>query len=371
MHPPAAGVGLRHVHGASDGWGRMHGGAAGRRAVGGGYGGRSARALGAAGVLALLLLTTLTTLVPLVPSAAAHPDLVVGEGTHRLAPGATLTTTAEVHYHRLVGHVRAEDPAARLTVLVTGPDGERVVAGPGADLQVNALIACCGTSNVPHPVTVRNAGPSPVTVTVRLVLLHDGLAVVNDDSEPGALRSVVAMPLLGAVGFGLTLWRPLAASAADARRATRRGAVALALLWVLAAGLAGWGMLRYGGGPAVGTLAATADLPSTNNVIMTTHSVITVGFILLWIACTGLWTASARRAGTPEARRAAGWLGLALGGSALVACAAWAIEYGTVLAPLLTFLAAATLPLGGAARLLRRGVRPARDDVAAESLPPG
>lgn len=349
MRPPCPAAAPRHVQAPLTGW---HGGLHARRPL-----------LPAVALLVLGLLA--------MPHAAGHPDIVAAEGTYRIAPGQSVALLVEVHYHRIVGHAHAASPDARLTVLISDIEGGGVVAGPGHDLTVNHLVACCmGTGNAQARVIVRNDGAATVEADVRLTLLHDGFAVANEDSEPGAMRSIVGAPLVAAIVFAWKLRRPLAGGPEGARRALRKATLALALLWGVSALLAAWGMLRYGGGPVVGTLAATADLPSTNNVIMTTHSVIVVAFIAHWITCVGMWTGAARRAREDASRRAAARLGLVLGASAVVACLSWALEYGTVLAPLLTGLAAALLPLAGGAWMLARLRAPAPAEDPIESLPP-
>jgi len=306
----------------------------------GGWGGHGRDAFGRRSHpprVATRLLAALALAVVLAPAARAHPDFALADGPVTLAPGEKAAWTFENHYHRVLGLVKA--PAgASLTVRVEGAEGPE--AGPGHDLRVDALLACCkGTFSAPRTVVVENVGASAVTAQVRLAAVHDGFAVTNDDAEPGALASTAGFGLLAAFLAGRARRR-------DVPGAHPRTAVTgLVALWTVSALLALAGMHLYGVGPLVGTLAATAHLPATGHAIMTTHAIILLVLAAAWIACAALW-------GRLRGRAAVAY-GFAIGLGAFVACVAWALEYGAILAPAVTFAASGVYPLVAAVREAR------------------
>ncbi len=292
----------------------------------------------------------------------AHENRRVHEGRILLAAGERIAFPADLHYHRLVGTVRvvpgsgaAGDTGVLLRVVRAGSADTLTLAGPAHDLRVSRLVPCClGVDWSPHLVIVENPGGGAVEVRLRLVLLHDGFAVIGANSEPGAAISALGWFGGFAALFGFLLLRGPVASG------SRGGALAWYLrsqgaLWLAASALAGWGMLRYGGGPAGGIIAVGADLPWIPNAILTTQDLIFLLLMLLWLLSVALWTGAARRGRSREApeRLRVGLAGVVLGAGSFLAATVWAAEYGLILVPALVGAAAAAVPLAGGIRLLR------------------
>lgn len=285
---------------------------------------------------------------------SAHPDIEVAGARHTLGAGELLELPVELHYHRLVGHARVDAAAGGpIALTVQGPH-DRATVGPGQDLRLNELVACCkGQAWSEHRILIENHGPDPVALDLRLVLLHDGLAVTGEDAEPGAVATTALFLAAFLAVFAVRL-RRAPPDGTGAPRAGQRAAIAIAAaMWLVAAGLAALGTARYGGGPVAGSVAATADLPATGHEIFTTHSALFALLLLAWLAAVGTWTAAGRRA-PADART--GWLGIGLGASALVAALVWGIEYGYVAVPALLGVVAAALPIVGGVVMLRRRV---------------
>jgi hypothetical protein len=128
------------------------------------------------------------------------------------------------------------------------------------------------------------------------------------------------------------------------------------VMWMAAGAMAGWGMIRYGGGPVSGAIAAAADVPWIDGPIVTSQDLVIGSWMILWIIALGSWTAASRRA---PASPAIGALGLVLGASAFIVCLIWAVDYGTVIMPALVAVTTASLPAAGGTAVLSRWGRPA------------
>jgi hypothetical protein len=289
-------------------------------------------------------------------SARAHENRVIHEGTVHIAAGERLTFPVELHYHRVVGRVRTLDAdAGELALHILGADGvaRATVRGRDRSFGVNVLVPCCrGTTWASHDIVLENLGPVALEVDLRLVLVHDGIAVMGANAEGGA----AATPLIWFLVFGILFGHRMLRGGAI-RGSARPWAFCTvgshAAIWVSAGALAGWGMAHYGAGPVSGTIAAAADLPWLSNPIVTSQDLVIGSWMVLWIIALGSWTAASRRA--PDSR-AIGVLGVVLGAGAVIACLTWAIEYGTVVMPLLVAATTAALPAaGGAVALARRG----------------
>jgi hypothetical protein len=292
-------------------------------------------------------------------SAWAHENRGIHEGTVHIAAGERLTFPVALHYHRVVGHVRTvEANAGELALHILGREGEAwaTVRGRYGNLVVNVLVPCCkGTTWASHDIVLENLGPVALEVDIRLVLLHDGIAVMGANAEEGA----AATPLIWFLGFGTLFgYRMLRGGpiSGSARPWAFWTVGSHAVMWMSAGAMAGWGMIHYGGGPVSGTIAAAADLPWLNNPIVTSQDLVIGSWMILWIIAMGSWAAASRRA--PESR-AIGTLGIVLGLGACMVCLTWAIEYGTVIMPVLVAATTATLPVTGGAVVLSRWGRTA------------
>lgn len=289
------------------------------------------------------------------PAAVAHNDVMVAQGTHEVPAGESIALPAEIHYHRLIGTVQA-DPETDLEVFVVGPDGqEQRAAGPGSNLRVDHLVVCCEDAVwTPHTVVVKNEGGQDAQVAIHLVFLHDGFAVIALDAEPAAAFTTILMPLLIA---GVCLYRlrrpPIPTDQERHGRQWSRAAIVLfAAMVTVTAIFSLWGMIRYGSGPVVGTLTATADLPVTGWEV-TNHTFLFGAMILIWGAMIGTWTGALRRTSDTTGRMRLAWTGFAMAASSVAMGALWALEYRLLLVPLLLAVAAAAFPLAVAIRIVR------------------
>lgn len=263
----------------------------------------------------------------LIPVAGAHGDAPGSAGTASLEPGASVSWTREVHWHRLMGTIAASGP---VVVTVEGPLGATRAAGPGGALLVDHLVTCCrSTTWAPHTVHVTNVGEDPIDVRYDLVLLHDNLAVVAHDAEVGAWWQTLA--IIGAI-IAIPAWRarqppPDPSSPARPIRASRR-------LHLTAWGLAGLpslvGMVRFRTGPLTGSLGSTAWIPMDLGGFFNTHAVVMLGLMALWGASIAFWAAARRRSEAPGAYRLDG---LAFSAGSLLVGGLMALEFGPGLIP--------------------------------------
>jgi hypothetical protein len=301
------------------------------------------------------LAVVLTLGLLLVPSSvAAHENRPVYRGTLELGPGEGVSLGADLHYHRFVGRVRVVgDGIGEVRLDLIGGDGRTIerLGGPGAEFVLNRLVRCCkGAAWSPFAVRLENPGASPIRVEVDLVLLHDGVAVLTDDAEPGAAATALFWFVLFSGVFGYRLWRRTPGEGRSTIWA-RRAAFGHLAMWAGAGALGVVGMLRYGGGPVAGNIAVAADLPWIPGPILTTQDLFLGACIGLWAFSVGAWSRAARIA--PEDRSVAR-LGILLGGGAILAAGIWAVEYGSWVVPALVAVGSSALPLLGGILILRR-----------------
>lgn len=267
------------------------------------------------------LLVPSILLLAFLPVAAAHGDRSIEDGTVVLAPEETVSWTREVHWHRLMGTVEATGP---VTVSAQGPDGIIRAAGPGTDLQVDHLIACCRTAIwSPHTITITNEAEGPVEVAYDLVLLHDNLAVTAHDAEPGAWWQTLAI-----VGLMIAIpaWRARQPQPDQpARPWLRRSRAFHAAAWGTAVALALVGMVRFASWPLTGSLGATAWTPLDLGGFFNTHSFVMLALMGLWGTGLAFWAGARRRAGSPAAYR---WDGLLFAAGSIVIGTLMVVEFG-------------------------------------------
>lgn len=268
------------------------------------------------GPTVLLAAVSLAVAVP--PAAWAHGDIRVADEVIDLAPGASARFEGELHYHRVVGQVVASAPVR--VRLVSARSGQEVLTvGPGARLSFNELVRCCDEAWAPHTLVIDNVAEHPVTVTARVSLVHDDLAVMVDGAESGTRASIVLMGL----GWWGLVWR-----AARRRRGDvplRRPAIGLAVLSVFVLGLGTYGAVRYGvGGPAA-VIAGNADVPVIPINPVVARASLLMGLSMIGWAVVGIWWVQARGA---AARVPWVALGVALAGAAGVVAVTILATYG-------------------------------------------
>ncbi len=231
---------------------------------------------------ALALLTILLA----APLASAHGDRSSLEAVLTIPAGESYSFNRSVHWHRVLGHVDASGPVEFMA------NGQRV-AGPNAALTINHLVRCCDALWTEVPFALHNPGSSAVTVRVEMAFLHDNLAVLADDAEPGGWWQTLLILL---VGLGVPAFLVRQPREGDAVRWLRASRVLHGGAWVAAGAMSVVGMVRFGGGPIVGNLAATASLPGAFGPLFNTHSLLMLGLMALWISGYA-FLAGARRRG--------------------------------------------------------------------------
>ncbi len=268
------------------------------------------------GVTVLLAAASLVVVVS--PAAWAHGDSRLVDEVIELAPGASAGFEGELHYHRVVGQVTSDGPV-RVRLVAARSGQEVLTAGPGAQLAFNDLVRCCDEPWAPHRLVIDNVTDRPVTVTARVSLVHDDLAVMVDGAESGTRTSIV---LIGLSWWGL-VWH-----AARRRRADvplRRPAIGLAVLSVFVLGLGTSAAVRYGvGGPAA-VVAGNAALPIIPMNPTVSRASLLMGLSMIGWAVVGIWWVQARG---PAARPPWVALGVALAGAAGVVAVAILATYG-------------------------------------------
>lgn len=281
-------------------------------------------------VLALLLVA-----LAVAPSIAAHGDVRGLDETIPLSTGEAYDIVRPVHYHRLVGTVEATDVAMPLLVNVTGPGGtSRTIAGPDDSIRVNHLIDCCEDDVwTDHTITVWNAGSQEAFVRIDLTLLHDDFAVIAADAEDGAAWQTLASIVLIA---GIPAWvarRRAAPEPQAVGRWLRVGTWSLAAGWGVLVLMSVVGMLRYGGGPLVGSLVVLAPL-AVPGEFFNSHLFASVALMASWAVALAGWAIAQRRSpGAPS--RQVEYLAYVAAAGPVVFGVLFTLEYGNV------FLAAA------------------------------
>jgi len=247
-------------------------------------------------VLALLLLVAAT------PSAAAHGDAPSLKRDGTLAPGEELTMTRELHWHRLVGSIRSADLDS-LVLRVERPDGTTHVA-IGARGTVNTVIRCCLDAVwAEHTIVLRNNGTTAAAFRMDIALLHDDFTVLADGAEGGSGTGVLVLSGLTAAAA----WRARPTGRTDtaaARQRARLSTVSITVAWVLMGALGLYGMLRYGGGPLLGSLNAFALFPLPS-AFLNAHLIGMVVLFALWLTALFSWSAAQRWRAGPDRTTAA------------------------------------------------------------------
>jgi hypothetical protein len=278
-------------------------------------------------ILACIVLLALTPTI-----ASAHGDARLVDGTITLLPGTSASFDGELHYHRLVGEVAADGPVrVRLVGARSGTDV--LTVGPGTGLVFNELVRCCDEAWAPHTLEIENAGTQPVSVTARVSLVHDDLAVMVDGAESGTRASIVLL----ALGWWGLVWRAFRRRVPDVP--LRRPAVGLAVLSAFVLGLGTYAALRYGVGGAPSVVAGNADVPVLPMNPIVSRASLLMGMSMLGWAVVGLWWVRARLAAARGAWLA---LGVALAGSAAVVAIAIFAAYGGPVVQSAWLVAAAT-----------------------------
>lgn len=238
------------------------------------------------------VLPAVVALLLLPAPAAAHGDGPGhGDDALKLGPGGHQAYPVEVHWHRVVGTLRASDPPeGQAEVLVLDepayaafqagvPFEPTIRAGPASSLRLNALIRCCADATwTPYHVIVRNAGDQAATFEVQLQTVHDDAGVAFTATESGGVP-VIELLIFGgaAVVLGRRVRSPIrarapartepsgAASPSDpAIRAGLAGAVVLTLLVSLTVA----GSWAFGGSPIEAAVAGLALVPFPDNGVV-------------------------------------------------------------------------------------------------------
>ncbi len=268
----------------------------------------------------LAVLATAFLLVT-VPQASAHGDADSLQGSWDLAPGERVSFERPIHWHRAMGHLQADQDIVFMA-------GDAVVAGPAKRLTINHLVRCCGEVWADYPFSVENRGDAPARVTGDVAFLHDNLAVVAHGAEGDGFGTLILFGLM----IGIPAWRArqsLPDAVSDASGWLRASRIVHGAAWGLAAAMALVGMVRFGSGPVVGSLGATAWAPWGLGGFFNTHSLLMLLAMALWggaYACL----AGARRRGV-----AAGIDGHVFLASPLVVGAAILVELGGLVQPLM------------------------------------
>lgn len=230
-----------------------------------------------------------------VPTAAAHGDAPSIRDTVILEPGQSATWERELHWHRMLGSIEADGP---VRLIVTGPDGADLVADDSARVFIDHLVACCRDATwTPHSIRVTNLGAGAVEARVEIALLHDNIAVLADDAEPGGWWQTLVLVL---AVVAVPAWRARAAGAPEGSASDwiRRSRIAHATAWMAAGLLAAIGMVRFGSGPIVGSLAATAWTPTSVAGFFNTHTFVMLALMATWATSIAFWAGARRRAGS-------------------------------------------------------------------------
>ncbi len=297
------------------------------------------------------------------PSPAyAHPDFPIADKAVEISPGRFVEFPLSVHFHRVVGSLEVISPeAGAVTALLMDDQAfARYAAGEAWSPlyssgrtdrgKLNYVIACCRivllsreyrqelTYTPYHLVLDNTASPSSVTVRLRAVLLHDGLAVVVHVAEPFGI-----IPMIGffsAIGVGMSVFmrRKIRAASPSSPSEARQGPKILLLslgslasfvvlsLFVVNGGITG--MSSYGGSFIDGLIAIDAPSFEGGPRWGPAESLIPLSWLLALLCWLGAFAAAVNRgsrlAGMIGIGEGLGWLGFWL----LVA-----VNYGSVLVP--------------------------------------
>ena len=292
--------------------------------------------------------------------ALAHPDERVIDATLTLAPGEVVTVPVSLHFHRLVTTYRVHEGMApgitlRLVADPGAPEGRKAHTGAAPAVEAallgegvfHELVPCClGAAYSDYRLDVSNDGAAPLTLDLRVWLVHDDFAVVAWRAEAGALEVPFALFLLLGVASTVTStrgarrWRPGAVAPAVGPR----GGVLLAwsvglFVWAcaVAVGLAAVGTARYGGGPVDAMIAVLADVHVPGGAFGSRAALVMGVLLLAWVGSIATWTGAVRRgaharfAATTHIARAIALVSL-IGGAAMAwTYASWSTPLGLAL----------------------------------------
>jgi len=322
--------------------------------------------LNPAGILNRWGLAFILSFLILFPQPAyAHPDFPIADTVLQVPSGEFVEFPLSVHFHRVVGTFEVMSPAGgTITALLMDDDAfTRYAAGqPSSPLyssdrtdrgKLNYVIACCRivllsreyrqdlTYTPYHLVLDNTASPSSVTVRLRAVLLHDGLAVIVHVAEPFGIIPLIGF--LGAIGVGMSVFmrRKIRAATPSSPSEAREGPKILLLslgslasfvvpsLFVVVGGIAG--MSSYGGslidGLAIVTKASGLELPSAGR-----YDLVEVLIPASWLLALLFWL-GAFGAAVNRGSRLAGMIGIGEGLGWLGFWLLVAVNYGSVLVP--------------------------------------
>lgn len=319
--------------------------------------------LNLAGILNRWGLAFVLSFLILFPQPAyAHPDFPIADSVLQVSPGGFVEFPLSIHFHRVVGTFEVTSPAGgTITALLMDDDAfTRYAAGQAWSPlyssgrtdrgKLNYVIACCRivllsreyrqqlTYTPYHLVLDNTASPSSVTVRLRTVLLHDGLAVIVHVGEPFGIIPMIGF--FGVIGVGMSVFMRRKSRAAtpatpyEAREGPKilllslgslASFVVLSLL-VVNGGIAG--MSSYGGSFIDGLIAIDAPSFQSGRRYDPAEGLSALSWLLALLFWLGAFWAAVNRgsrlAGMIGIGEGLGWLGFWL----LVA-----VNYGSVPVP--------------------------------------
>jgi hypothetical protein len=249
--------------------------------------------------------------------ADAHGDALLVDDVIVLEPGASVAFDGELHYHRLVGRVRADDPVR--VSLVADRSGETVEIGTGTALSFNHLVRCCDEAWAPYTLLIENPGPRPVAVTARAMFVHDDLAVMVDGAESGTRASIAVLGL----AWAALAWRGFRRGSGGVT--LRRSVIGLAALSVFVLVVGGFASSRYGVVGAPGLVAGNADVPILPMNPTVSRASLLMGLLMVGWALVGR---SWARAWAGASRVTWTTMGVALAGAVMLVAVLMTAAYG-------------------------------------------
>lgn len=304
---------------------------------------------------AWILVGMVFAIVSLFPRpASAHGDVRLVDETLQLAAGGAVEFDGDLHYHRVVGHLDADQP---ITVELIDPARSATVMsfGPAHSISINRLVQCCDVAWASHRLVIHNDGTETATVEARVTLIHDDLAVMVYRAESGTAESVVVM---GGIWWWAVRRVRRGQRSTSAARATATAAMIVAAVLAVAA----WGASRYGGGGAPALVAGLADVPVLPINPLVGRASLLMGLMMIGWAIAGVSWIRAR-----HGMQTRSWiaLGASLVGGILTTAVLVGSEYGAVGMPLAMAVVFATPVL---AVLVRDGRPLQRDGRIAEQV---
>lgn len=287
--------------------------------------------------------------------ASAHGDVRVVDETFELAAGQSAEFEGDLHYHRVVGRLDADQP---ITAELIDPARQAVImsSGPAHSIAMNQLVRCRDDEAwTSHRLVVRNEGADNATVVARVTFVHDDLAVMVYRAESGTAESVVVM---GGIWWWAVRRVRQQGRSTSATRATATAGSLIAAVLVIAM----WGAFRYGGSGARALVAGLADIPLLPVNPLVGRASLLLGLMMIGWAVAGVsWIRS--RDAMPRPNWIA--LGAVLVGGILVTAATIASDYRALGMPLAM---AGVFAIPVLVVLVRDGRRPQHDRRAAEKV---